>query len=97
PPPAPFPYTTLFRSYYLGRIEYGLTPFKGAISTSILYELGSGREQRISYTYLQVAAGQGNYIWSDYNNNGIKEQNEFEPAPAGLDRKSTRLNSSHVK
>lgn len=71
---------TDLEEYYLGRVQYGLNVFKGAINTTILYELGAGQEQRREYTYVAVNSGEGNFIWIDYNENGIKELNEFELA-----------------
>lgn len=66
--------------YYLGRVEYALNVLHGAIITNILYELGAGKQQRLDYTYLPVGAGLGNYIWRDYNHDGIKQIDEFEVA-----------------
>jgi len=65
---------------YLARIDHDLTALKGAAVLDVFYELGSGLEQRREYIYLSVPAGQGLYIWNDYNGNGTKELNEFELA-----------------
>jgi hypothetical protein len=64
----------------LGRLEYFTEIWKGFIRTTGFYEIGSGVEIKKEFTYIEVAAGQGIYSWSDYNNNGIKELNEFEIA-----------------
>lgn len=72
--------TTELEEFYLGRVQYDLTVLRGAIQTSVLYELGTGQEQRRDYTYLPVNSGEGTYIWIDYNDNGLQETNEFELA-----------------
>ena len=64
----------------LSRIEYSPRLMKGFITSSIFYETGYGLENKKEYYYLLVAAGQGTYAWKDYNDNGIKELNEFEIA-----------------
>jgi hypothetical protein len=64
----------------LGRIEYGLQLAKGAITASTFFEVGSGLESKREYSYLEVAPGQGVYQWIDYNQNGLKELDEFEVA-----------------
>ncbi|MCK4663629.1 MAG: hypothetical protein KAT68_12235 [Bacteroidales bacterium] len=64
----------------VGRIEHSLRAFKGTFTTSTFYELGSGLEIKKEFSYLEVANGQGVYSWTDYNENNIKELNEFEIA-----------------
>jgi hypothetical protein len=64
----------------LGLIEHGLRLYKGAITANTYFEIGSGREVKKEYSYLEVAQGQGVYAWTDYNSNGTKELNEFDVA-----------------
>jgi len=64
----------------LNRVEYNPRYFKGLITAGIFYETGYGVENKREFYYLEVAPGQGQYAWKDYNNNTIKELNEFEIA-----------------
>lgn len=63
-----------------GRVSYKFRLFKGAVTSSLFYEAGSGLEPKKEYSYLRVAEGQGTYTWTDYNNNSIAELDEFEVA-----------------
>lgn len=62
----------------VGRIDYNLKALKGFLNSSLFYEIGNGQEPKRDITYLEVLAGQGVYAWNDYNNNNIRELNEFE-------------------
>lgn len=65
---------------FLGKLEHRARIKKGLLQTSTYYELGSGLESEKEFSYVEVNQGQGIYRWTDYNENEIKEINEFEIA-----------------
>lgn len=68
---------------YLGRVDMALTLLKGAVRSNTIYQIGSGQEPRVAFTYLEVTPGSGTHIWLDslYNNDGAIQPNEMEIAP----------------
>ena len=63
-----------------GRINYTFRLFNGFISSSSFLEHTSGNEAVKEFSYLEVQSGQGIFAWKDFNNNGVKELNEFVKA-----------------
>lgn len=64
----------------VSRTEYNFRLWKGFVKSNAYYEIGSGLEVKQQYSYIQVAVGQGIYVWNDYNGDGIQQLNEFEVA-----------------
>jgi len=61
----------------LSRTEYTFNQYKGAVKGNLIYEIGNGQEQKKDLSYVQVDPGKGQYIWIDYNKDGIQQLNEF--------------------
>ncbi len=69
------------RNFYLGRLNHRFTSARqGWIRTQSLVEAGSGQERRVSIQYLRVQSGLGEYVWKDYNGDGVEQLDEFEVA-----------------
>lgn len=68
---------------FLGRFDFNAAFWKGMIRSNTTYEIGSGQEPRVEFTYARVTPGSGTHIWLDslYNNDGKIQFNEMEIAP----------------
>jgi len=67
-------------SFLISRISANSTLAKGNVRIRLTFETSTGSEVRKEYSYLKVADGQGVYAWNDYNNDSIKQLDEFEIA-----------------
>jgi hypothetical protein len=63
------------------RLNYGQSFWKKLVQNNSSYETFSGTLPIQEYTFVEVAAGQGVYLWNDYNTNAIQELEEFEISP----------------
>lgn len=62
------------------KIAYNQRLFNNFISLGTIYETASGNVARQDYVYIETEPGQGFYTWIDYNNDGVKDFDEFEIA-----------------
>lgn len=62
----------------LAKGEYAFRALRNSVTGTVSVENGSGLEAEQQYYFFEVPAGQGVYTWKDYNNNGVRETNEFE-------------------
>lgn len=67
----------------LGRFDLSFQAWKTAFRTNTTYEIGTGQEPSVSFVYVYVGPGLGQYIWLDslYNGDGKIQVNEMEVSP----------------
>ncbi len=65
---------------WLGRADYNLAAWKNALNFTTGYEIGSGQNPKLEYTYLAVNPGEGQYTWVDRNRDSILQVDEMEIA-----------------
>ena len=69
------------RDFYLGRLTHRFAARRQSwFRTQSLVEAGSGQERRASVQYVRVQSGLGEYVWRDYNGDGVEQIDEFEVA-----------------
>jgi len=67
---------------YLARLEYIGNFAKRFLKINTLYEIGSGREQKLEYQFIKVNKGEGQYIWRKKNeSDSVPKISDFELAP----------------
>ncbi len=62
------------------KIAYKQQIWNQFLTFNTMYQTRSGTMPLQDYSYIETEPGQGFYMWVDYNENGIKELDEFEIA-----------------
>jgi hypothetical protein len=68
------------QDFVVGNMLYNQQLFKNGMRLQLFYELGNGQEAQREFQYIKVTDGQGIYKWTDYNNDGVQQLDEFEVA-----------------
>ncbi len=61
----------------MGRGEWNANIFNRHVRSELLITSATGRQLQQKFVYVAVAPGLGNYVWRDYNGDGIQQLNEF--------------------
>ncbi len=63
---------------FLGRLEHSMSLFDKLIRSTTNYEISSGQEPKIEYQYVPVENNQGNYQWTDLNQDSTVQLDEIQ-------------------
>ncbi|MGM0580893.1 MAG: hypothetical protein ACQETL_09455 [Bacteroidota bacterium] len=63
--------------YFQGGLNWQSSFWDGNITQNLNFQTGTGRVLQRSYFFMEVARGLGTHSWSDLNENGEQELNEF--------------------
>ncbi|MEI6346549.1 MAG: hypothetical protein WCP69_01260 [Bacteroidota bacterium] len=66
---------------FISNVNHQIKLAKSAVVINTYYQTATGREQKKEYQYIKVAKGQGQYLWTDFNNNNVEDLDEFSIAP----------------
>ena len=65
----------------IGRVNHKLALLKKGLVVDSYLESNSGQEPKLEFQYVEVQRGEGSYVWNDWNEDGIRQINEFDIAP----------------
>ncbi|MEO6191246.1 MAG: hypothetical protein ABIO44_13760, partial [Saprospiraceae bacterium] len=76
---------SLGQNYFLGQLDHSINFKKNAIRFKTIYALQSGAEPRTEYIYEERRPGEGNFIYMDFNHDGIRQIQEYVQVPSSVD------------
>ena len=86
------------RATYLGRLDYNVQLWKGALRMHTNYEIGAGQEAKNEFQFIRVNTGEGTFVWNpteefDLNGDSIPQLNEFVVSPFRDQANYIRINT----
>jgi len=87
-------------AFLIGNLKWSKGFWQNGLALNLQYMLESGREAEREFQYVKVTEGLGIYKWTDYNNNGVQELDEFEVSEFQDNAKYIRVflnNISYIK
>ncbi len=76
---------SLGRIYFLGAFDHQISFLKKFINLKNYYELQSGVEPRQEFVFEEKRPGEGNFIYIDFDHDGVRQINEYVLASPGVD------------
>ncbi len=77
----------------LGKLGIRTRLWHDALRYNATYELNSGQEPKLEYVFVEVKPGEGQYIFKDFNKDGIPQINEYILAPYSDTARYVKLRS----
>ncbi len=72
---------SLNKNTLLGFVDHQIGLLGNALRLKNNYQISSGLEPRLEFIYEELRSGQGDYIYRDFNGDGIRQNQEFVYAP----------------
>ncbi len=68
----------------LGRLDWNLNALKRSVQSKLVYTMNTSRELIRELRYIPVLQSQGTHVWIDYNEDGVKDLDEFQQVVEGV-------------
>ncbi len=81
------------------KLQSRYRPFSRGLDIDVYYDAATQRTAKLERIFYKVRKGEGQYVWVDYNNNGIadlNDENEFKPDRYDGEYIALTLNSDNL-